>query len=254
MITWASEGIDISDSQRSPLPAARMRAEGISWVYVKASEGTTLYAKEFENHVETFYGEGFLVGAYNYWHPQADGGVIASAEAFCSRVYDLPAAQGLPPMCDAETRCGSEGCRAPNHKKTTGKEFVEKILQWLEKVTSELGRLPIVYLGPNFASTLVRDGADLTPLTKYPLLVAAYHARESQGTIAPWNNWSIWQWTDGGQKGPKQLTGGCAVDRNRSIFTVEQLAQMGQLAPDNTHVALPIPDMWNMVRSAVGGP
>lgn len=249
--TWASEGIDVSDAQ-GPLPGRAIRNAGIGWAYVKATEGTTLIDKMFYAHVEALFNADIHVGAYNYWHPNSDGGVVASADAFSNMVADVPAAQALPPMCDVETLCGGEGCKAP-HAPVKGQEFVQRLVLWLETVEGNLNRRPVVYLGEHLAAQLRKSGADLSPLVKYPLMVAAYHTGSAQNTIDPWPAWSIWQWTDGGAKGPVCRTAGLSIDRSRSVLTLQELLALGLLLPKppKMPVLQGMPDMYNAVRNSV---
>lgn len=217
MIT-ASEGIDVSSAQApASIDWARVRSEGISWAYVKASEGTTTFDKSLVPHVTGARAAGLLVGAYCYHHPMTDN-VDVSANNFCKLVQ--PLALDLAPVLDVETMCGTGGCRA-HPVAATAEQLVESVLRWCNIVRTWLGRDPVLYSGPGFLAALGHAGEALRCL---PLWCADYRVTPA---FPAGYDVVAWQWTDGGQTGPRQLTAGLQLDRNRSRYTARDLAALG---------------------------
>lgn len=220
MIT-ASEGIDVSGHQRpDSIDWHRVASEGISWAYVKASEGTTSVDGSLTEHVRRAREAGVLVGAYHYFHPMTDS-IRESADRFCKLLEY--AHHDLPPCLDLETTCGGEGCKA-HPVKATPQQIVDRALEWCERVEVTHGRACLLYSGPRFLGALGPAGDALRVL---PLWCADYrptpHPPAGYDVVA-------WQWTDGGATGPKYLTAGLQLDRNRSRLTALELAALGRPA------------------------
>lgn len=214
----ASEGIDVSSAQRpGSIDWARVRSEGISWAYVKASEGTTTVDASLAPHVDGAHAAGLLVGAYHYFHPMTDS-IEQSADRFVALVD--PLTLELPPVIDVETMCGGAGCRA-HPVAATPEQLVDAVRRWCDRVEDGLGRPVMLYTGPGFLGAL---GARARSFVSMPLWCADYRA-----TPAYPAGYDVvaWQWTDGGQTGPRQLTAGLQVDRNRSRLTARDLAALG---------------------------
>jgi lysozyme len=218
----ASEGIDVSSAQHpASIDWARVRAEGISWVYCKAREGTTDHDSAFDAHVRAAHGARLLVGAYLFFHPMTSS-IRDCADRFVEQID--PYLLELPPALDIETLCAGPGCKG--HKTpATPVQLVDRAVEWCERVTSQLGRAPIVYIGDGLTATCRDAGANLAALARYPLWDAEY--RHTETIQAPWTDVAAWQWTDGGQTGPRQLTAGLQLDRSRSPLTARDLAALG---------------------------
>ena len=217
MIT-ASEGIDVSSAQApASIDWARVRSDGITWAYVKASEGTDTPDHALSAHVEGATRAGLLVGAYHYFHPMTRD-LLASADLFVSLTD--PHLLDLAPVIDVETMCGPGGCRA-HPIASTPTQLVDGVMTWATRVRDHVGRDPVLYSGPGFLAALGHAGEALRCL---PLWCADYRATPSFPT-----GYDVvaWQWTDGGQTGPRQLTAGLKVDRNRSPLTARDLAALG---------------------------
>lgn len=224
----ASEGIDLSDAQ-SPASVdwKRVRADGITWAYLKILEGTTTLDKCYAEHVRRCRASSdVLLTGYCYHHPS--GTVRESALKYCELVE--PFSFELPPVLDFETLCGArpqEGKSSPDagcdaHPKASPQAAVDSCLLWLSTVTAQLRR-PLLYWGSGLAGLLRRGGADLSGLAEYDQILADYTGPLDliPGMPEPVAH----QWSNGAV--PPVLTAGMKVDRNRSRLTARDLAALG---------------------------
>lgn len=92
-------GIDISNHQGS-VNAAAMKADGVEFVWAKASEGTDFIDKFFIQNQNAFRSQGIPVGPYHYGRPD-ENGPVEEADYFC-RVIGKPREGDLIPMLDIE--------------------------------------------------------------------------------------------------------------------------------------------------------
>ena len=224
----ASEGIDVSDAQHpASIDWARVRAEGISWAYIKILEGTTTLDKCYAEHVRRCRASSdILLTGYCYHHPS--GTVRESALKYCELVDGL--LFELPPVLDFETLCGARpqkgksspdaGCDA--HPKASPQAAVDSCALWLETVTAELRR-PLLYWGSGLAGLLRRGGADLSALAAYDQILADYTG--PLDLIPEMPEPVAHQWSNGVE--PPVLTADLKLDRNRSRCTARDLAALG---------------------------
>lgn len=146
----------------------------VSFVFIKATEGSSMRDKKFRTHWEDAAGHGIRRGAYHFFRSSKDP--VKQAENFISTVGELSPAD-LPPVLDIETI--HAGCPA--------KLLNENALIWLETVKNHYGRKPIVYSSASFINDILCD--EITG--EYPVWVAHY------GTSSPGcGKWHIWQFTD----------------------------------------------------------
>ena len=224
----ASEGIDVSDAQHpSSIDWARVRAEGISWAYIKIIEGTTTLDKHYAEHVRRCRASSdILLTGYCYHHPS--GTVRESALKYCELVDGL--LFELPPVLDFESLCGArpqEGKASPDagcdaHPKASPQAAVDSCALWLETVTAELRR-PLLYWGSGLAGLLRRGGADLSALAAYDQILADYTG--PLDLIPEMPEPVAHQWSNGAE--PSVLTAGLRMDRNRSPLIARDMAALG---------------------------
>ena len=144
----------------------------ISFVYVKASEGSDFKDKKFEQNFENARKHGFMRGAYHYFSTTSSG--VSQANLFISMVKLRPG--DLPPVLDIEEK--------PKNKK----KYIEEVKIWLKKVEEHYGVKPIVYASSKYKKKYLDD-----PFFKeYPSWVAHYYIPE----LTDGEEWLMWQCTD----------------------------------------------------------
>lgn len=166
------KGIDVSSYQGN-IDWAQVKASGIDFAYIKATEGTALLDSNFLVNFAKATLAGVKVGAYHYGHPNEDP--IANANVFINAVKRSGYGD-LPLVLDLEITGGL----------TTGFDvWAEK---FLEQVKSATNRPVMLYSGEWFTQNYL---VSLT--SKYPLWIAKY------GTIPPNLKWTVWQQSETGQ-------------------------------------------------------
>jgi GH25 family lysozyme M1 (1,4-beta-N-acetylmuramidase) len=216
-----ARGIDVNHYHRPKSAGdwAKVFGSGISFVGVKATQGPGYVDPTF---VDSRAAAAPAVGRLLYhfadttpWGDQADhfctalGGTLDENEIPVLDLERGPKDKGLPfagigrPDPTAEVFMGAE--------------------DWLGTVSSNLGKMPLVYTRGLWLSL----GNPILQWAKaFGLWVARYRALErGPGDLpASWDDWRFWQWTDGGATGPvNEVPGVGAVDSNVFNGTVDEL-------------------------------
>lgn len=146
----------------------------ISYVIMKASEGTSLKDRKFRKNWADAGHAGFGRGAYHFF--RSSKSPEAQAKNYIKAVGHLKESD-LPPILDIETI----------HKGCSRKALNASALIWLKIVGEHYGRTPIVYSYESF----IKDNLSDEIRKNYPLWVARYREEtpESEG-------WAMWQFTD----------------------------------------------------------
>ncbi len=171
-------GIDVSDYQ----PNINWRSvanAGISFAFIKATEGRTFVADIFDRYWRETKASGIIRGAYHFFRPASD--VRQQAENFL-RTVKLEDGD-LPPVLDIETTDGVDALT-----------IRERMAQWLTILEEETGILPIIYTYPGFWDQLGTAG-----FTDHPLWIAHYTRAPQPIVPGGWKDWILWQYTDRGQ-------------------------------------------------------
>ena len=195
-------GIDVSrhqgDIDWEALKKGNHPDAPISFVYVKASEGSDFKDKKFEQNFENARKHGFMRGAYHYFSTTSSG--VSQANLFISMVKLQPG--DLPPVLDIEEK--------PKNKK----KYIDEVKIWLKKVEEHYGVKPIVYASSKYKKKYLDD-----PFFKeYPSWVAHYYIPE----LTDGEEWLMWQCTDiGVMPGIKEK-----VDINIFNGTEKQLKEL----------------------------
>lgn len=172
------KGFDVSAYQPyTDFP--RMKRDGHSFCFLKATEGITYFDKCFKIFWQRSKEAGLIRGAYHFFHPSSDP--IKQAENFCMSVGPL-ASDDLPMVLDWETTDSVPSAQ----DRIRG-------LAFLNKVHSLSGKPPIIYGAPYFLHALGLS-ADFR---QYPLWIAHYGVK-SPLVPEPWTQFSFWQFSDSG--------------------------------------------------------
>src|SRR6266540_1609441 len=132
------KGIDVSNHQ-DRVDWTRVKADGISFAIVKASEGTTFADPKYEAHVTGAKTAGIQTGAYHFARPDTNSTDVrrdARAEADWFLSLAAPRPGDLLPALDLETA----GLPAA--------QMVEWTRAWLDRVRGRIGARPLLYTYP----------------------------------------------------------------------------------------------------------
>ena len=144
----------------------------ISFIYIKASEGSDFKDVKFNENFENARKHGFVRGAYHYFSTTSSG--LSQANLFISMVKLRKG--DLPPVLDIEEK--------PKNKK----KYIEEVKVWLKKVEAHYGVKPIIYASSKYKQKYLDD-----PFFKeYPSWVAHYYIPE----LRKGEEWLMWQCTD----------------------------------------------------------
>src|SRR5215218_10339800 len=128
-------GVDVSNHQ-DRIDWARARADGISFAYVKASEGTTFADPKYAAHTTGARGARIRTGAYHFARPDTNSSDTrrdARAEADWFLALAQPRPGDLLPALDLET-----AGLPPD-------AMVDWTRAWLDRVRRAIGARPILY-------------------------------------------------------------------------------------------------------------
>jgi lysozyme len=127
-------GLDISHYQGT-IAWNQVRTDGLSFIYVKATDGDETVDPEFVNNWEGAASAGLARGAYHFYDFCKDG--AAQAAHFIATVPPAPGL--LPPMVDLEKSvdCGVMPDKA---------DFRPELAAFVASITAAYGRAPILYV------------------------------------------------------------------------------------------------------------
>lgn len=195
------EGIDASH-HKGPIDWRQVAGAGITFAYLKATEGTGFTDPRFAEHRRAAGREGIAVSGYHYFQLCSDG--AEQAAHFLDVLGDEAREGPLAPALDLEL-LGS--CTDP----PPAEVLLAEVREFLAAVERRTGRATLVYLYPEFEE---RFGfAD--DLDENPQWVRRVGERE------PRREWAVWQYDDAGSV--PGVSGG--VDRN---LMKESFADVGR--------------------------
>lgn len=169
-------GIDASHHQGA-IDWKAVAGDGISFAYLKATEGTTFTDPTFAGHRAAAQRQGIRVGGYHYFQlctPGAD-----QAAHFAAVLGELDG-DDLPPAVDLEL-AGS--CTTPPARDV----LLAEVQTFLDRLEAATGREPVVYLYPEFEE-------------QYGVARALGDHRQWVRSLdgRPDRRWWMWQQTDRG--------------------------------------------------------
>lgn len=203
----ALPGIDISHFQQA-IDWTAIISSGISYCYIKATEGAWCQDAGFARHWRDTSGLGLARGAYHFLQPKDP---VTKQVEFFLRATGTPQTGDLPPALDLE--------REEIWKPVPMAERAPLAVGWLEAVEKETGVTPMVYVSPAFMRDTFQNSA---LLGQYPVWVAHYTAAPAPAVPKPWESWTFWQYTNLGTAAG--IHG--FVDRNWFNGTAEQLNEL----------------------------
>ncbi len=153
---------------------------GIRFVYVKATQGTSIIDPYYLSHVTGAMSKGISVGPYHFFDYTTNG--TAQADFFVDTVQAQTGFNGLlPPVVDVE--CLLSYGRADQDY------AMAQLASFLGEVYRRTGRMSVIYTS-NYMWNLITRGDHA--FKRYPLWVACWSC--SQPTLpAGWKSWVFWQ-------------------------------------------------------------
>lgn len=206
----AAIGVDVSSHQHdTSLNWSAVKRDGVSFAFIKATEGRTYTNPYFASDWAATRRVGIYHGAYHFAWP-SHGTAGRQARYFVSKAGLAHRAGDLPPVLDLEETggLGVRGLRA-------------WVSNWLTTVHDLTGRRPIIYVSPYFWRTYLRNSH---AFTQYPLWVANYGV-SSPDVPGGWSTWTFWQNTSSGRV--KGIGG--RVDMNKFHGTRAALARLANI-------------------------
>jgi lysozyme len=199
------EGVDVSRWQGAISWTQVVASSDVSFVFAKATEGTTITDVTYPVNRAGAAAVGLRVGAYHFARPSGSGDGAIVADAIAEADYFLNVAQPqpgeLPPVLDLET---NGGLKPPALLTWTS--------AWLDEVFARTGLHALVYTSPNFWKVSMADTGSVA-LNGNPLWVAHWKVATPLVPAANWGgrSWLFWQWSS-----TSRITGiNAAVDGDR---------------------------------------
>ena len=202
---YVLHGIDVSRHQRyidwDAVSKMNHKDVGISFAFIKASEGRTVTDEYFNDNWKSAKENGILRGAYHFFRPHLTAQEQASL--FIRQVPKLSKGD-LPPVLDIEMRGSCPPARLAKNLKL-----------WLVLVEKHYGMTPILYTNYGFYKRFLMG----KEFRKYPLWIAHYKTPDINGIVG---NWHFWQHSDRGHV--NGINGG--VDFNVFNGDVDELKKL----------------------------
>lgn len=202
-----AQGIDVSHWQGT-IDWDKVYSSGKSFVFMKASQGTSRVDPNFKINASGAKAAGLLIGPYHFLDAITPGAARQEAQHFYETLLTAGVEFDLPPVMDYESNPGRLSKQSIN-------EIAKSFLAEIERLT---GRTPIIYTGNSFAGQFDAE------LGRYPLWVARY-SNQAPYDVPGWNTWSFWQYSDSGSI--PGISGN--VDLNEFSGTVKELQRFCQL-------------------------
>lgn len=177
------EGIDVSNWQ-GYINWKAVRASGIKFAYLKATEGTTFVDKRYDEYREKATLQGIVVGAYHFGRPYSSAALQARNFLKAAKVK----AGDLIPCLDIES-----------HEGLSPSIVSAWIAEFAKTVKEETGVYPIIYVSPGWWNYRVANDSHASFVSdNCPLWVAHWGVSKPQ-LPRGWKTWECWQHTSDGE-------------------------------------------------------
>ena len=170
-------GIDISHYQGNVFWETIGDNTKMSYVYIKATEGSGNIDQTFERNIDMAHRYGLKVGSYHFYRPTIDQ--QQQLENFCSQC--LPHEQDLLPMIDIETTGGLDT-----------DVFCDSLFYFLDLVEEAYHQKPLLYTYRNFYNRHL-----LGKINEYKVMIAMY--TDEEPVLADDRDITMWQYTGKGR-------------------------------------------------------
>lgn len=186
-------GVDIASHQHTgpgdkTIDIPKSVDGGISYAFVKATEGTNYMNPYFRDDVIKFIEKDTPVGFYHYAKPTASTEEAkAQARLFVAVTGIDKGVKTIAPVLDIEE----------NKEKLTSSQLVQWTHAFVDEVKELTGMDVMIYTYPNF---WLNEMGNTTEFSHLPLWLASYNNKTHPGTIpGGWDTWTFWQYTSDGK-------------------------------------------------------
>lgn len=191
-------GFDVSH-HNGQVNWAAMKAQGASFVYIKATQGTNFEDKQFKANWKGSKADGgILRGAYHFLSPKKGSGKD-QADNFLGLLADAGGLQSddLTPVMDLEWSFANvNGQQVDLWSQLTSAEIVAIAQDFLKRVEDKTGRRPVIYTAASWWKPRIGDNKDLN---RFPHWIADYRNSSINGgapAAVPGPTLAAWQFTD----------------------------------------------------------
>jgi len=200
-------GLDIS-KWNGNWNAAKARAAGVAFAFIKASQATFTDPKFIDNW-KNAKDAGLMRGAYHYLDYTKPAG--DQADYFANLLETDPGE--LPLVVDYEEKRTDNDCGL-------AKAYLREFLSQLQVRNIK----PMIYLSRGFWTTY---GDSTAYWMQFPLWLAHWMVTESPPLPAPWGKWTFWQFTADGP-GETFGTESVRVDMNHFYGSLDELKKFSE--------------------------
>lgn len=187
-------GVDVSHHQ-GPIDWQRVRASGVTFAVLKATEGKTYTDPRFAANLAGAQAAGLIVGAYHFARPGPAG---TNADALVEAQHFLAVAR---PAVDFYALDLEDDTVQPPGRPLSG-----WVRAWLSAVATATRGTPWLY---SFGAYWRAHGDADPGWRRYPFWLADY--TPPPGFVAPWGAPTVWQYTNSGIV--DGIAGRCDLDR-----------------------------------------
>ncbi|KAG8921627.1 hypothetical protein FRC02_012477, partial [Tulasnella sp. 418] len=183
------EGVDVSSHQGN-VDWAALKSSGVSFAYVKATEGTSYKSSYFNQQYTGSYNAGMIRGAYHFALPNTSSGAT-QANYFLNNGGGWSAdGRTLPGALDIEYNPYGATCYGLSQS-----AMVAWIRDFSNTYQSKTGRYPTIYTTTDWWTTCTGNNPSFGATNA--LWIARYSS--NVGTLpAGWSYHSFWQYTSTG--------------------------------------------------------
>ncbi|KAH7103403.1 putative N,O-diacetyl muramidase [Auriculariales sp. MPI-PUGE-AT-0066] len=187
VVQAAPAGIDVSGWQ-GEVDWATVKAGGVEFAYIKATEGTTYKNPYFAQQYVGSFNQSIIHGGYHFARPDSSSGA-AQATFFAENGGGWSAdGMTLPGSLDIEYNPDGDTCYGLSQS-----DMVSWISDFSNTYQSLTTRYPVIYSTTNWWTTCTGNSADFASTN--PLWIARYSSEV--GTLpAGWEFYTIWQYSD----------------------------------------------------------
>jgi GH25 family lysozyme M1 (1,4-beta-N-acetylmuramidase) len=191
-------GIDVSHYQGT-INWASVKAAGIQFAWIKATEGTSYKDPNFNANYLHAYNNNVIRGAYHFARPDVSSGASQATYfannggAWSRDNLTLPGVLDIEGGCYGKTHAGMQSW----------------ILDFYQTYKAKTGRDVVIYTSPSWWNTCTGGWTGMS--SRSPLWVAHWTTAASPSIPNGFPTWTVWQYTDSGSV--SGVPG--AVDRDR---------------------------------------